>query len=112
MVGVRQGRYELARHLQVESHGHFVIPPLMAGSPAAVGAFLEQLSAALKPAAQAELDSLRRLKQIHTTGTTRGPLPELRGWDQQFYERMAKAQHQLPGRSISGTCCVCGCALL
>jgi hypothetical protein len=54
--------------------------------------------------AQAELDSLRRLKQSHT-GRSRGgsgaALPDIRGWDRDYYMVMAKSSANL-GNIVNG----------
>jgi peptidyl-dipeptidase Dcp len=80
-------RHERARILGYDSHAAFVLEKRMAGSPARVRGFLEELRAAYCPAARKELDRLRGF------AAKKGEPGEIQPWDFAYWrEKLRKEE--------------------
>jgi Zn-dependent oligopeptidase len=79
-------RHERANLLGYESHAHYVLSERMAGEPAAVHTFLDQMEAVAFPAAKQELAALEAFAQ-KLDGISR-----LERWDLGFYQEKLKQE--------------------
>lgn len=100
-------RHERANLLGYKTHAHFILEERMAETPEKVVSFLERLLEKSKPAAQRDIEDVRRLKkELDTTTpvttttvaavvvTTDGPA-ELMPWDYAYYsEKLKMRLHQ------------------
>lgn len=91
---IAQLRYDRARLLGYDSHAHFVLEERMAGSPAKVRAFLEELLAHSRPAAERDFHELQGAKKRHVGS-------DLHPWDVSFYiERLQREKYQLSDEEL------------
>jgi peptidyl-dipeptidase Dcp len=89
-------RYDRARLLGYDSHAHFVLEDRMAGSPAKVKVFLEELLSHSRPAAERDFEELRQAKLRHL-----GKKTELHPWDVPFYiERLQREKFSLSDEEL------------
>ncbi|MGZ3684740.1 MAG: M3 family metallopeptidase, partial [Bdellovibrionota bacterium] len=83
-------RHDRASLLGYDSHAHFVLEERMAGSPAKVKAFLDELLSHSRPAAERDFEELKDAKKRHVGND------DLKPWDVSFYiERLQREKFKL-----------------
>lgn len=91
-----QLRFDRARLLGYDNHAHFVLEERMAGSPAKVKAFLEELLSHSRPAAERDFKELQDAKARHVGGSN-----PLKPWDVSYYiERLQREKYQLSDEEL------------
>jgi intermediate peptidase len=84
-------RAELAEVLGSETYAQLALRDKMAKTPENVDGFLKSLAKHSRPAAQADVDRLRRIKAQYTSGITHpkdgptGHLPQIYAWDRDIF---------------------------
>ncbi|MGZ3702190.1 MAG: M3 family metallopeptidase, partial [Bdellovibrionota bacterium] len=83
-------RHDRASLLGYDSHAHFVLEERMAGSPAKVKAFLDELLSHSRPATERDFEELKDAKKRHVGND------DLKPWDVSFYiERLQREKFKL-----------------
>lgn len=83
-------RHQRALLLGYDSHAHFVLENRMAEKPEKVVSFLEELASYARPAAERELDELRKFAK-ETEGVN-----DLQRWDVSYFsEKLKKAKYEV-----------------
>ncbi len=79
-------RHERANLLGYDTHAHFVLEERMAKTPEKVLAFLNDLLAKAKPAAE------REFSQLENFAKAKDPIDQLQKWDSSYYSEKLKQQ--------------------
>ena len=86
VLRIAELRFKRARLLGFENHAHFVLQERMAKNPATVRAFLDELLAKAKPAAD------REFSQLSKFANTSDNIGSLQKWDSAYYSEKLKQQ--------------------
>ncbi|KAG0268611.1 Mitochondrial intermediate peptidase [Actinomortierella ambigua] len=83
-----RSRYELAQLVGMESYGDMFLVDKMVKDTENVAAFMTALYKSQMPAVSAEVELLRKAKEVHTKDKD----AKLQAWDRDFYARMVSAR--------------------
>ena len=86
LLRIARLRFQRARLLGYQTHAHFVLEERMAGSPEAVGEFLEELLEKALPPAR------RELQELTAFAKKRDSISQLEKWDSAFYSEKLKQE--------------------